>query len=66
MVEVRFKPNHTHNYRKVTRIAVDSDDEFTSPTWANIVDDEETHASEVVALEAVGIEVATSPTSTPK
>ena len=65
MVEVRFKPNHQHNYRKLTRIAGDSDDKFASPTWSDVIDNGQTSVSEAVDLEAVGVEVATSPTSTP-
>jgi len=56
---------HTHGYRKITRIAGDSDDKFASPTWADVVDDADTHASESVDLEAVGITVATEQTEVP-
>lgn len=57
--------NHTHNYRKLTRIGVDARDQFDTPTWTVIVDDSDNHASEAVDLEAAGVTVATSPTSTP-
>ena len=56
---------HAHNYRRLTRIGADADDKWGSPTWADIVDDADTHASENVDLEACGVTVSTSPTSTP-
>ena len=56
---------HTHNYRKITRIGVDDDDKFLSPTWTDIVDDSDNIADSSVDLEAAGVTVATSPTSTP-
>ena len=62
----QLNPAHTHSYRKVTRIGGDSDDKWNSPTWVDIVDDADTHASESVDLEAVGVTVATEPTSTPE
>ena len=57
---------HTHSYRKLTRIGGDSYDQWSSPTWANVVDDADTHMSENVDLEAVGVTVATSSTGTPE
>jgi len=56
---------HTHNYRKITRVGADAADQWTSPTWEDIVDDVDTHVSETADLEAVGITVATEPTTTP-
>ena len=56
---------HTHNYRKLTRIGVDASDTWTSPTWTVIADDSDNHASEYGDLEAAGVTVETSPTSTP-
>ena len=56
---------HTHNYRKITRIGVDDDDKFLSPVWENVSDDADTFASSSVDLEAAGVTVETSPTSTP-
>lgn len=56
---------HTHNYRKMTQIGADADDKWASPTLVDIVDDTTTHAKEHVDLEAVGVTVATLPTSTP-
>ncbi len=64
IVKAKFDA-HTHNYRKITKIGVDADDKWASPTWADVIDDTQTHASESVDLEAAGVEVATSPTSTP-
>ena len=56
---------HTHSYRKITRIGGDNDDKWASPTWVDVVDDDDTHASESVDLEAVGITVSTEQTETP-
>ena len=41
---------HTHSYRKITRIGGDNDDKWASPSWADIVDDADTHAAESVDL----------------
>ena len=56
---------HTHGYRKITRIGADSDDKWASPSWVDVVDDTDTHASESVDLEAMGVTVATDQTETP-
>jgi len=56
---------HTHGYRKITRIGVDNDDKWGSPTWVDIVDDADNHASESVDLEAAGVTVATAETEAP-
>lgn len=56
---------HTHNYRKITMVGVDDDDKYLSPDKETIVDDAETVAATNVDAEAVGITVATEPTSTP-
>lgn len=56
---------HTHNYRKLTQIGGDSDDKWGSPTLVAVGDDATTHAAENVDLEAVGVTVATLPTSVP-
>lgn len=56
---------HTHNYRKITVIGADDDDKFLSPTREPIVDDTETVAATSVDMEAVGVTVATLPTSAP-
>lgn len=56
---------HIHNYRKITWIGVDDDDKYLSPDKMEIADDAETVAATNVDAEAVGITVATSPTSTP-
>ena len=70
MVEVRIVPKaafvtHTHNYRKLIRLGIDDDDKFLSPDWTTVVDDAENVASTSVDAEAVAVEVATLPTSTP-
>lgn len=58
---------HAHNYRKPTEIAVSVDHLYTTVLRYEVIDD-----AEVVAivgnnadLEAVGLTVATEPTSTP-
>jgi len=56
---------HAHNYRKITMIGVDDDDKYLTPDKEIIVDDAETVASTNVDAEAVGVTVATEPTSTP-
>lgn len=58
-------PNHTHSYRKLTRIGVDDDDKWGSPEWVDVVDDADTYAGTAVDLEAAGVTVATAETSTP-
>jgi len=57
--------NHAHNYRKITQFGVDSSKTYSSVVRADIVDDTETSASDNQDLEAIGITVAISPTSTP-
>jgi len=59
---------HTHNYRKVTQIGADGDYRWASPTIRDIADDDLTWAHDSIPdkdIAAVGITVATSPTSTP-
>ena len=58
---------HTHNYRKATEIACDIDHLYTSVNRYPISDDSETVAivGNNADLEAVGITVATLPTSIP-
>lgn len=56
---------HAHNYRKITWIGVDDDDKYLTPDKEEIVDDAETVAASSVDAEAVGVTVATQPTSTP-
>ena len=58
---------HAHNYRKITRIGSDSDDAWNSPKWTNVSGDGDFNSKEggTADLEAVGITVATEPTSAP-
>ena len=58
---------HSHNYRKLDEVAVSVDHLYTTVLRYSVTDDAETVA--IVGnnsdLEAVGITVATGPTSTP-
>lgn len=58
---------HAHNYRKHTEIAVSRDHLYTSVERFPIGDDKETVAfsGNNIDVEAVGVTVATQPTSTP-
>ena len=58
---------HTHNYRKPTEIAVSRDHTYDPVDRFPISDDAETVAfsGNKVDVEAVGVTVATQPTSTP-
>ena len=58
---------HSHNYRKATEVAVSVDHLYDPVLRYSITDDTETVAivGNNADLEAVGITVATSPTSTP-
>jgi len=56
---------HAHNYRKITWIGVDDDDKYTTPDKMEIVDNGETVAATAVDAEAVGVTVATLPTTVP-
>ncbi len=56
---------HAHNYRKVTQLGVDSAKTYASPARVGIVDDSEVNIADNTDLEAVGVTVATEPTSTP-
>ncbi len=64
MSEAAFNA-HAHNYRKITQVGGDSSDKWMSPTLVDVADDTTTHAAEPADLEAVGVTVATEPTSTP-
>lgn len=56
---------HTHNYRKITRVGVDIKKDWPAPTWVDIVEDSDSHASGNTDIEAAGVTVATQPTSVP-
>ncbi len=56
---------HTHSYRKLTEIGVDINKNYGSPTRASVTDDTETSVDDGNDAEAIGVTVATSPTSTP-
>lgn len=56
---------HTHDYRKITQVAVDRSKAWSAPVRVDIVDDLEVVATDGTDLEAVGITVATQPTEAP-
>lgn len=56
---------HTHNYRKLTRVGVDTKKGWTSPNWEDVVDGGDTHVAGNTDIEAAGITVTTSPTGPP-
>ena len=58
---------HTHNYRKLNEVAVSVDHLYTDVLRYPVTDDTETVAivGSNADLEAVGVTVATQPTSTP-
>lgn len=57
--------NHTHGYRKITRIGTDINKNYGTPTYADIVDDSEVISTPGNDIEAVGITVSTEQTDTP-
>ena len=61
----QLDPNHTHNYRKITRIGVDIKKDWSSPAWFDVVDDTDTAALGSTDIEAAGLTVATAQTGTP-
>ena len=57
---------HAHSYRKITQLLVDSVDTWGTPQPVDVVDDDTVHQQDLGQdLEAVGVTVATEPTSTP-
>lgn len=60
-------PAHKHTYRKLTRLGVDDKNDWTSPLWADVVDDADTYKCETGSLDlaGAGVTVATAETSTP-
>lgn len=65
VTEVTFNA-HTHNYRKMTQLLVDASDPWNSPKSVDVIDDSTVHQIDLGQdLEAVGVTVATLPTSTP-
>ena len=61
----QLDPNHTHNYRKITRIGVDESKSWPSPTWEDVIDDGDSVALGLNDIEGAGLTTATAPTSTP-
>ena len=61
----QLNPNHTHNYRKITRIGVDENKNWTSPNWEDLTDDGDTICSANNDMEAAALTTVTSATSTP-
>ena len=58
----QLDPNHTHSYRKITRIGVDTNKNWNAPDWVDLVDDADNHVSGSTDIEATGITVATEQT----
>ncbi len=56
---------HTHNYRKITQLGVDGNDEFLNPQRIAIADDSEVNITDSGKVAAVGVTVSTQPTETP-
>ena len=56
---------HTHNYRKLTQIATDISKNWVGPSRTNVLDDQEVFNTDDADIEAIGVTVATSPTSVP-
>jgi len=56
---------HAHNYRKLKQLGVDAHKAYSGPNKVDILDDQEVFAQDGTDLEAVGLTVATEPTSTP-
>ncbi|MBA7662346.1 hypothetical protein ES703_70374 [subsurface metagenome] len=56
---------HTHNYRKLTQFGVDANKTYAGPKRIDILDDQEVFGQDGTDIEAVGMTVTTSPTSTP-
>lgn len=58
----QLNPEHTHPYRKVTQLGVDSSKNYSSPVRVDVVDDAESVAQDNQDLESVGITVSTEQT----
>jgi len=56
---------HTHNYRKITQLGIDTNKNYPAPTKVVIDDDTETFVTDGNDAEAIGVTVATEPTTTP-
>jgi len=56
---------HTHNYRKITRLGVDTKKDWTMPAWSTVGDDQDSVAAAVTDIEAAGLTAATSATGIP-
>ena len=61
----QLDPNHTHNYRKLTRLGVDTKKDWSNPVWQDIVDDSDNVAAGATDIEAAGLTVSTVATETP-
>lgn len=56
---------HVHSYRKFTEVGVDGQGTYASPKRVAVIDDSEVNVTDSNKVAAVGITVATQPTSTP-
>lgn len=56
---------HTHNYRKLTQIAVDNSKNWVGPAFETVLDDQLVHVTDGADIEAIGVTVAIQPTEVP-
>ena len=56
---------HTHSYRKLMQLGVDSQKTYASPARVDILDNQEVNVSDNTDLEVVGLTTETSPTGVP-
>jgi len=56
---------HTHDYQKATQLGVDAQKTYASPARVATQDDAEVNVSDATDLEAVGLTLGATATSTP-
>lgn len=63
----QLDPGHKHNYRKVIQLGSDDNFNYSAPSRTTVTDDAEVKIGSGAGkdLEAVGLTVATLPTSAP-
>lgn len=57
--------SHVHNYRKLNQVGIDVSKTYSGPIRKDILDDQEVFVTDGNDAEAIGITVATAPTSIP-